>query len=244
MDIVIIDDEIDARENLSSTLISLCDDINIMAEADSVSSGIALLTRIKPDLVFLDIDLTDGSGFNILEQLPDITFKIVFVTAYNNYAIKAFKVNALDYILKPIDDQELINAVEKARQQQPNPHSKAILKHIDITSNPELLSIREQGSIRFIKIDQIIHCQSDKNYTELHLTTGERIVSSRSLKAYTEILELYHFFRVHQSHLVNLKQIKRIDKQEGYAELLNGTIVAISRRKREPLLYKMAEFYV
>ena len=244
MKVVIIDDELPSRENLSNTLATDFPELEIVGEAYSVDSGVDLLSNCEVDLVFLDIDLGSGTGFNILEKLEEINFQIVFVTAYNDYAIRAFKVNALDYILKPINDIELAVAIEKAKENKIKTGSKMI-KEINLNINDQSLGVKEKGGIRFIKVLNIIRCKADKNYTEIYLDSKERIVSSKSLKEYAKILESYGFFRIHQSHLVNLKKVKRILREDGiYVQLENNDLLQVSRRKKDALFKMMESFQV
>ena len=235
MNTIIIDDEKLARENLKETLKKISPSLTIIAEADSVETGLEVLNKYKPDLVFLDINLFDGSGFNVLEGLNKVDFQVIFVTAYDEFAIKAFRADALDYILKPISVTELSNAVQKAIDN----HARMLNKGKKKPENKRI-TIKENSGIRFINIDEIIRCKSDNNYTDIILKSGEKILSSRTLKEYATLLEEHDFYRIHQSHLVNLLMIKRIVKRDGYyVELENGETLEVSRRRKEGLLLKL-----
>lgn len=243
MKVVIVDDERPARENLRTTLNHFFPDIQVVGEADSVVTAVNVLTEVEMDLVFLDVNLFDGSGFNILEELPEINFHVIFVTAYSQFAIRAFRVNALDYILKPVNVNELKQAVEKAMHSTENHQVRILKSALQLKENifkSQRLAIKENDGIRFIEIPTIIRCKSDNNYTDIFLATGEKIVSSRTLKEYTQILESYDFLRIHQSHLVNTCKITKIHKKDGiYVEMDNGELLEVSRRKKEDLYRKM-----
>lgn len=236
---IIIDDEEPAREGLRNLLRRFFSEIKIVGEADSVSSGVSLLNTTETDIAFLDINLFDGSGFNILEQLDSINFHVIFVTAYDNYAIKAFKVSALDYILKPIDYDDLVNAVIKVKKKRTlslDTHLKQSVTNFSQNKIQKKLSIIENDGIRFVLISDIIRCQADDNYTKIYLMDGDKIISSKTLKEYDSILVDFGFFRVHRSHLVNLKQIKKILKKNGTQVLMvNNDLIEVSRRKKDTL---------
>ncbi|NOQ72581.1 MAG: response regulator [Crocinitomix sp.] len=243
MKIVIIDDEKPARENLKTILNQFFPTLDVIGEADSVANGVELLSQVKADLVFLDINLFDGSGFNILQELEEIDFQVIFVTAYSQFAIRAFRVNALDYILKPINVDELKIAVNKAITSEmsnaPSPIQTIVASKTGIFKN-ERLAIKENDGIRFVDITSILRCKSDNNYTEIHLLDGKKIISSKTLKDYSQILEDFDFLRIHQSHLVNTKKIKRIIKKDGlFVEMDNGELLQVSRRKKDDLYRKM-----
>ena len=241
MNVIIIDDEELARENLSGILNEHFPSLNVIGEADSVDSGIDLLTHKKVDLVFLDINLFDGSGFTILQSLKNVDFQVVFVTAYNDFAIQAFRVNALDYILKPINIDELGQAVAKAIANFENKATNWINESVNNGFENQRLAIKENHGIRFVDITDIAYCKADSNYSEIYLKSGERILSSRTLKEYAEILENYDFYRIHHSHIINLSIVKRIIKQDGiFVELMEGKILEVSRRRKVGLMLKLS----
>lgn len=244
MKYVVIDDEKPARENLKTTLREYFPDLIPVGEADSSKTGVELLNRVSTDLVFLDIDLFDGTGFGMLEKLEKIDFQLIFVTAYNDYAIRAFRVNALYYILKPIVLGELLKAVNRARENQrisQNGRYREMLNNISESPVSQKLAIRESTGIRYLHIADIIRCKSDNSYTEFYLKNGQKFTSSRSLKDYSEILSEFGFFRIHQSHLVRLSSISRIVREGGtFVELDSGDTLPLSRRKKDDLIRKMA----
>jgi two-component system LytT family response regulator len=243
MRVIIIDDEKLARENIKAVLKRMSFDIEIVGEANSVNTGIEILSKTNTDLVFMDIDLNDGSGFNILESLPEIRFQTIFITAYSEFAVRALRADALDYLLKPINTVELKEALCKAR----NVSTERLNKKIGVIPEkfigdvePKRLLIHEIDGIRFINISDILRCSSDNNYTKIYLTNGDMITACHTLKKYSDILEKYNFFRIHRSHLVNIRMIKKILKRNGlFAIMNNDDQIQISRRRMEELRYKM-----
>lgn len=244
MNVVIIDDEKPARDSLETILKTNYPEVVILAQADSLKTGIEVLNQHKPDVLFLDVNLFDGSGFNLLEHFEQLPFHVIFVTAFNKFAVKAFRYNALDYILKPISTTELSEAIRRVKSYK-DVFSTKSLKSITQNWNvkktyDQKIAIRENDGIRYINISMIRRCQSDSNYTKIHLVDGEKIMTSRTLKSYTEILEEFGFYRIHQSHLVNLEQIKKIISRDGhYVELSNGEIIELSRSRKEQLYVEM-----
>ena len=245
MKAVIVDDEKPARENLVGLLNRVAADVDVIGEANSVESAVKLLSTIsKVDVVFLDINLKDGSGFNVIEKLRT-NYQIVFVTAYDNFAISAFKVNALDYILKPLNQEDLAATLNKVRQKISEKERLDMTQIISNWKNGDLnrkLMIRERSGSRFVPIKDIVRCQSDSNYTTIYLSCGERITTAKTLKEYTQILEQFDFFRIHQSHLVNIHMIKRISYEDGgMVETMMGDSLYLSRRNKDAFLQKMAQ---
>lgn len=243
MRVIIIDDEKLARENIKAVLKRMSFDIEIVAEANSVSTGIEVLQKTNTDLVFMDIDLNDGSGFNILESLPEIRFQTIFITAYNEFAVRALRADALDYLLKPINTVEFKEALCKARNiitERLNRKAGIIPENWKEAVEPKRLLIHEIDGIRYVNISDILRCASDNNYTKIYLTNGDMVTACHTLKKYSDILEAHHFFRIHRSHLVNIKMIKKILKRDGlFAIMNNNDQVQISRRRLEELRNKM-----
>lgn len=244
--VVIIDDEEKARSAIRS-IIKHNPKLIIVGEAESIKSGIEELMRRSPDLVFLDINMGDGTGFDLLNQLPVINFRVIFVTAHESYAIQAFKYSALDYILKPIDPIELMSAVEKASEvlsgdklpQQLN----AFLDHYHKKQDANRkIVLKTADKISLVALDEIIRCESDKNYTIFYLSAGQRIVVSRTLKDYDELLSEQGFLRIHQSHLINLKHLTGFEKKDGgYVIMSDNSTVSVSFRKKDQLLVILEE---
>lgn len=239
---IIIDDEIKSRQTLKSLLAIYCPDVIVIGEADGYKSGLDLLKIAKTDIVFLDIQMPDGSGFKLLEDCEEISFHVIFTTAYDHYAIKAIRFSALDYLLKPIDPEELIGAVQKslktinADKQQPNINT-LIENFKHQKSGPKKIVLSTSEGLHIIDVNTIIRCESDDYYTRFFFTNSKSIMVSRTLKENEELLSESNFIRTHKSHLVNLDFIKTFVKTDGgYILLTNGDRVPVSRRKKEKIL--------
>jgi two-component system, LytTR family, response regulator len=235
--VAVIDDEQKARETIITILGLSKTELQIIGEADSVSSGFRLITEKNPDLVLLDITLLDGTGFDLLRKFDKICFRVIFITAHEEYALKAFKFSALDYILKPLIAGDLLRAVEKANETKL--HEETELKLSTFLSNLEKIRkivLKTAESIHIIHIKNIIRCEADVNYTTFYLDNGEKLLVSRTLKDFAEMLEPSGFFRSHQSHLVNLDHLLRYDKADGgHLVMVDESIVPVSSRKKEEL---------
>ncbi|MCD4663911.1 MAG: LytTR family DNA-binding domain-containing protein [Bacteroidales bacterium] len=232
---IIIDDEEKARKTLSDSLSLYCENVNVIAEADGVKTGLNVIVKNNPDVVFLDIKMTDGSGFDLLELLPSITFEIIFVTASDKYAVKAFQFSAADYILKPIKPQELIRAVGKLKESK---GFESINKKLEVLisnkNNFEKIALPALDGLRFVKIEDITRCESDGNYTTIFMNSGEKIIFTKLIKEYEELLSPLTFYRIHKSHIVNFKYIKKYSKGDGGAVIMNdGTKIEVSRRRKD-----------
>ncbi|GAB4029070.1 LytR/AlgR family response regulator transcription factor [Spirosoma gilvum] len=255
---VIIDDETNARQALTNLLQLLCPDVDLCGEAKNVDTGIELIKREHPDLVFLDIQMPGKTGFDLLASFDKADFGVIFTTAYEEFAIRAFRFSAIDYLLKPIDPDELQSAVSKYKSQlvSVSPQQIKILQEHIETSHPNSLTQRTKNDhqrialptaegIHFVQMTDIIQCESMGSYTKFHLVGNKPIVVSRLLKEYEEILDNYYFFRVHQSNIVNLEHIKRYVKGDGgQVWLSDNTEVEVSRRRKEEFLTLLSEFYV
>ncbi|MBN2174375.1 MAG: response regulator transcription factor [Bacteroidales bacterium] len=240
--VVIIDDEQKARETIQNILgLSECE-IQIIGEADSVESGYELISNKRPDLVLLDINLTDGTGFDLIKRFDRITYHVIFITAYEEYALKAFKFSAIDYILKPITAADLLQAVEKAcstiHKEENDVKLSTLLSNLEKIKK---IVLKTAESIHIVQVKNIIRCEADVNYTTFFLENGDKLLVSKTLKDFAELLEPAGFFRTHQSHLVNLDHILRYDKTEG-GHLVMGdeSIVPVSSRKKDEM-FKLFE---
>lgn len=238
---ILVDDEKNNRENLLHMLTTHIPSVDVIASCGSVLEARQALTQLRPDLLFLDIRMGDGNAFSLLESLPTHPFEIIFVTAYDNYAIQAIKFSALDYLLKPLDPLELIKAVEKAetviRRKQENLRMNNLLSNASVADNHKKIAVSVADKIEFVEISSIVRCESESNYTTFFLTSGEKIIASRTLKEFDELLSPYRFLRVHQSHLVNLEEIKSYMKSEGgYIRMKDGASVPISRQRRNHVM--------
>ncbi len=238
---VIIDNEKKSRRTLSNFLHKYCKHVEVLGEADGVSSGIELIKDQNPELVFLDIEMSDGTGFKLLESFEDIQFSVIFVTAYSAYAVKAFKISAIAYILKPINPQELIEAIEKYQKEI---GLKGIHNKLEVLlgnqSSVKKIAFPTSEGIELVKLNQIVHCKADDNYTFIYLANEKRIVVSKTIKEYDNMLSDFGFYRIHQSHLVNLDYISKFNKNDGgYVVLENGKKLPVSRRNKQEFLEKL-----
>ncbi|HXD92003.1 MAG TPA: LytTR family DNA-binding domain-containing protein [Bacteroidia bacterium] len=243
---IIIDDEINSVELLEHLINDNCPDIDIIAAETSPKKGIELIEKHKPDVVFLDIEMPDMSGFELLELLKHLSFHVIFITAYDNYAIKAFKYNTIDYLLKPIIVGELTAAVDKlmVRTQSNNSADISIqklLETIRTVQNQSKLAINALNEIVYVDINNIIRLESDSNYTHVILVDGKKIVSSKTLKEYETILDSGIFFRTHKTCIINLNHVQKYIKTDGgYIVTKDNFQVPISREKRTALLDALA----
>lgn len=240
--ILIVEDEIKTLNSVKKIIEDYCDPAIITHMAQTVKEAVGYLSVHKPDLLLLDIDLPDGNAFDILEQVFYSGFKIIFITAFEKYALKAIKVSAADYLIKPINPKELINAVNKIKNDSENTEYRSI-KHeallANINSLERLKKLVLKTSERFIilKINDIIRCESDGSYTEFFLSDSKKITVSKPLKEYDEMLSDSGFLRVHKSHLVNINYINSFVKRDGgYLVMNNLTKVPVSVRKRDYVL--------
>ena len=240
---IIIDDEEQSRNILREEIRLYCTNLCIAAEANSVQTAVEAIRTFQPDLVFLDIQLTDGTGFTILQQLDKIDFHIIFVTAYNQYGIEALKANATDYILKPIDKEELTEAVQKAeksmtQKELQNNLAALIQKSIPSTpTTPKKIALSTAEGIHLYQAEEIIRCQSEGNYSTFYFNNGEKLLVAKTMKEIEKTLLIHQFERIHQSHIVNLNHIKRyISKDGGSIVLSDGTELPVAQRKKTRLL--------
>jgi len=243
---VIVDDLPEALELLSNDLKMECPQIELCGTATSVIEAAKLIKKTDPDLLFLDIRLGENTGFDLLEILPDLRAKVIFVTAYDEYALKAFRFSAIDYLLKPIDPEQLVEAVEKASSQIHNDSESLQLLRNQIDNPNQLankISLPTLERLHIVEINSIMRCQSMDNNTRFFLDNGETIFVTKTLKKFDELFKDHSFFRVHQSHLVNLKYIKAYEKRDGgYLVMNNGDSVPVSVRKK-PEVIKALEQY-
>ena len=239
---IIVEDEKHSRETLSGLLKLYCKNVNVIAEADGMMAGIKAIKKHKPDLIFLDIQMPDGSGFRLLESLDEIDFGIIFTTAFDQFAIKAIKFSAIDYLLKPIFPDDLVAAVKKAEELQDDRNTrKSVEVLLENMKRPEaeppkiVLSTAER--INVVKVQDIIRCESDNYYTLFFYSNGKKLLVSKTLIENEELLKDYNFIRPHKSHLINVMYIKSVNKQEGgYILLTDGSRVPVSRRKKEMIV--------
>ncbi|GAA4091832.1 LytTR family DNA-binding domain-containing protein [Mucilaginibacter panaciglaebae] len=238
---IIIDDEPNNVENLRTIISTYCPGIEVIATANNATEGIEAIKANQPDLVFLDIQMPGGSGFDVLRAFNAIYFEIIFITAYDQYGIQAIKFSALDYLLKPIDIAEfkiaIGKAVEKINSKRQNHNIENLLEYIKSgqRDSPKI-ALPTLSEIRYIKVNTIIRCEAENNYTTFYLDNGEQILVCRTLKEYAELLQPRRFIRPHQSHLVNLAFVKSYLKEDGGTLLLTDhSKVPISRQNKDKI---------
>ena len=245
---IIIEDEEQGLNNLKNMLAEHCSDVSIIGEADTVKSGKKLLKSFEKDLdvAFLDISLPDGLVFQMLNDLDKINFEIIFVTAYEEYAIRACQYSSIGYILKPIDPDDLKEAVNriaisKGRHNQITERLDVFNQHYFNKPNPfKKISISALDGIYFINIQDIIRCEAEDNYTHIHLSNGDKITASKTIKAYEDMLSSVNFYRVHKSHLINLNYMKKFVKGDGGYLVMDDTKkIEVSRRRRPAFMEQM-----
>ena len=237
---IIIDDEAPMRQSLKTLLKTSCPHVKLVANADGVKTGVEAIKKYHPDLIFLDIKMGDGTGFDLLKQLEPVDFKVIFITAYNQYAIKAFKFSALDYLLKPVDPDELAVAVEKTERlviKEFNKQLGTLEENMSEKAGKKII-LRTFDSIHLVKTHEIVFCEaSEGSYTVINLINGNQILVSNRLKEYDDMLTEYGFFRAHKSYLINLIHITRFDRMDGGYIVLNDEIkVPVASRRKEQLL--------
>ncbi|RFM26815.1 LytR/AlgR family response regulator transcription factor [Deminuibacter soli] len=235
---IVIDDEQNNLDNLSQLLATYCPGVEVVATAQHATAGIAAILQYRPDLLFLDIQMPGKNGFELLKELPQYDFEVIFVTAYDQYAIQAVRFAAVDYLLKPVNINELQAAVARATvnrsTKQQNRHLENLLQLLQQQNAQHRIALATLKETRFVPVCDIVHCESSNNYTVFQLAGGERLTVSKPIYEYEELLKNYRFIRCHQSHLVNLGYVKSWVKDNGgYLLLENGHEIPVSRNKKE-----------
>jgi len=246
MNAVIIDDEAAVRNAIRSLVAENFPDINILATAGNIQEGYEIILKNKPDLLFLDIELPDGTGFDLLKKFSLVSFKIIFVTGHNEYALDAIKVSALDYVLKPIDTDELCRAIEKARevidQQEQRLKLQALSENLQGKKVLKRIILHTSDHLQIVSVNEIVRAEADSNYTSFELAGGKHILVSRTLKEFESLLSASGIIRVHQSHLVNISFIDRyVKKDGGYLLLRDNTKVPVSPLLRKQVLKALTD---
>ncbi|MDA3881376.1 MAG: LytTR family DNA-binding domain-containing protein [Prolixibacteraceae bacterium] len=241
---LIIDDEENGRRNIEGLISENCRELQIVGQASGVNEAVSLINTHQPQLLFLDIEMTDGIGFDILEKFPKATFEVVFVTAYNQYGLNAIKFSAIDYLLKPIDTNQFLMAVQKAikaiEMKAENIRLKNLLFNANQTNNKKRIALPFVDSIEFVEVGNIVRLEADGSYTRFYLSNNEELIVSGSLKDFVELLTPYGFIRTHQAHLVNPEYIKRMVKSDGgYLILHHGSNVPISRLRKNDVINRL-----
>lgn len=245
---VIVDDEPNAVDFISSLIGEYCPELEVTGRANDVPDGISIINEKKPDLVFLDVEMPNGTGFDLLSNFPDKNFDVVFITAFNHYAIKAIKFSAVDYILKPINIKEFIESVRKVvdkrseSRNQSNDNLKALMENLR-TGSPSRLAIPTADGMEYLNPKEILRIEADRSYSWFYLTGNRKILVSKHLKEFQDILDERYFFRPHNSFLINLKYVKKyVRKEGGYIEMLDGEQIPVSRNRKDLFLAHMSRF--
>ena len=241
---IIVDDEKRARNYLRGILEDQFKKIEIIGEADGVEAGIQLVKELTPELIFLDVQMQDGTGFDFLAKINRSKFHVIFISAYDRFAITAIKFSAVDYLLKPVESVDLGLALEKVNNTK---LTNEVQNKLDLLLNNvnkiEKIALPSLNGIEFVRIENIVRCESDNNYTNFYLTSGEKIVVSKTLKEFEDMLEGKGFFRTHKSHIINLAYLKKYIKGEGgIAVMEDGSEIAVSRRRKEEFLEVLSNF--
>ena len=244
---IIIEDEENSRTVLNDLLDEHFKDIEVVAVCQNSEEGLAAIELHQPDLIFSDIELGDGSAFDMLQQLSAVDFEVIFTTAFDKYAIQAIKFSALDYLLKPFSKDELAEAISHYRQKQNKQQSAQQfdalfhnLKHIQKDSKK--IALPTSSGLTIIPVREIIRCQAEVNYTNFFLTSKNKILVTKTLKEFDELLQDYGFIRVHNSNLINLQHVKNYSRGEGgTVTMSDGSVVDVSRRKKDEFLKRLSE---
>ncbi|HEX6891166.1 MAG TPA: LytTR family DNA-binding domain-containing protein [Chryseolinea sp.] len=241
---IIVDDELKSRESLKILIEDFCEGVTVKALCQNVKEAIEAIEVHKPDVVFLDIQLQRETGFDLLSQLKNVDFEVIFTTAFSEYAIKAFKYSAIDYLLKPIDIEELklsLTKVEKRQGQVIGDRLQQLLQNLRAgTSDNYKLALPTADGLVFVKVSEILYCEASSNYTEIFLTDNRKYVVSRTLKEYEDMLTEQNFYRIHHSYLINLNEIKKYVRGEGgYVIMNNDKSLDVSKRKKEGFLSRI-----
>jgi two-component system LytT family response regulator len=245
---VIIDDEPDAVDFIASIISEYCPGLEVCGKAYNVKEGVNLINEVKPELVFLDVEMPNGTGFDLLTHFPEKNFDVVFITAFNHYAIKAIKFSAIDYILKPININEFIESVNKVIQKHTT-NSLAVNENFDVllenlrTAHPTRLVIPTSDGREYLNPKDIIRIEADRSYSWFFINDKRKILVSRHLKEFQDLLNDRNFFRPHNSHLINLDFVKKFVRHDGgYIEMSDGSQIPISRNRKDLFLAHMSRY--
>jgi two-component system LytT family response regulator len=244
---IVIDDEPDAIDFLCGAIGQYCPDTRVVGSSTNITDGLNEIAVKNPDIVFLDIAMPSGSGFELLNQVPDRSFEVIFVTAYNEHAIQAFRYSAIDYLLKPVDISELVSAVNKVTRSIKRSQQNIVSVLLDNlrSGSPNKLSLPTTMGYEYVLIEDIIRIEADRSYCCFYLTQKRKYLVSRCLNDYHLLLENNHFFRIHNSHLVNMQHVKSyMRKDGGYVEMSDSSQIPVSRTKKDFFLNAMKQHVV
>ena len=245
MKVLIIDNDSSIREGLITLLEQLCPQVTEIKEAVGVETGLNTINQFKPDLVFLDVEMDDGTGFDLVQKIGKYDFQLVFITAYNKYAVRAFKFSAIDFLLKPIEPLDLVVSINKALSQQKNKdlelQIKLLQENIQNLNAQKIqdkkMALNDGQLINYVKVSDIVYCKADGAYTIFYLLNAHKIMVSKILKEYEDLLSDFGFLRTHHSYLINTSKISKFDKADGGQLILDEKYsVPVSARKREQVL--------
>ena len=242
---VIVEDEKHGRETLKNLLEEFCEGVEIIAMAENVEQAVEVISKHKPDLVFLDIELQTGTGFEVLQRLNPLSFEVIFTTAFEHYALKAIKFSSIDYLLKPIDIEELQQAIQKVNLKKDKDKYRAQLELLlqNLSGSPEdkkKICLATSDGIEFIDINSILYCEANGSYTNFYIEVLGKLMVSKNLKEYEQLLIDHNFMRVHNSFLINLSKVKKFVKSDGgYILMQNDGLVNISQGKRDEFMERM-----
>ncbi len=241
---IIVDDELKSRESLKILLEDFCEGVSVNALCQNVDEAIIAVRDVNPDVIFLDIQLQRETGFDLLTRLKDFDFEVIFTTAYSEFAIKAFRFSAIDYLLKPIDVQELIQALAKVQRRLDHNFAERLreLMHNLRTKSSEnyKLALPTSDGLIFVKVNSILYCEASGNYTEIMMDDNKKYLVSRTLKEYEDLLVEQNFFRIHHAYLINLNGIKKYVRGDGgYVIMNNDRSLDVSKRKKEGFLSRI-----
>jgi two-component system LytT family response regulator len=246
MKAIIVDDEPKSREVLKTLLERFCPGVEVLGVAAGVEEAKILIEEVNPDIVFLDVEMPGGNGFKLLDETERNNFEIIFVTSYGHYAIPALRYSAIDYLLKPVEIEELKNAVQRVEQRMAKKDDlkanyKALNENLQLPVSQQRIAVHGVNDIRFVSVKDIIRLEGDSNYTYIITTTGGKYHTSKTLKDYEELLQAHtNFIRVHKTHMINLDHLVKFIKNDGgHIIMSDGSKVEVSRRKKQELMERM-----
>ena len=242
---VLVDDEIDSIRILQRLLETYCPKVGIVGTADGVDTALLLIRESKPDLVLLDVEMSRGNAFDLLNQLQPLEFQVIFVTAFDNYAIRAFKYSAIDYLLKPVDIDDLVAAIgrvqEKPKSQDLAQQMRILMENVGMLQlSQQKMAIPTITGLIFVPVQDILRFEAKGNYTIIYLSNADSIVATRTIKDYEEVLPDTIFCRIHNSHIISLSKIQKYQKGRGGSVVMeDGSVIEVASRRREEFLRKL-----